>query len=437
MRFIKCLAASVFFILSGVVAFAGDGIPMGNAIFYPNVEAVYTHTDNLYLQDSTMPSGNMSGYFWQIRPTFGFEFPFKESYFRIDLGYQYQDYAHSYNAGTHSQYNADIKGVFKFGQGHSFSIQDNYLHGLQETTKFDPGYERYWSNTPFNSNNFRAALDFMITQKDSLGGYGIYNIVRFSNEPNSPQPFFDYDQWGGGVLWRHFFRPQASWIFDARYLENRPDWAGYYQVVNPNMYGYNNSRKYDEFSAVTGFEGTLGSKVTGYAKGGYSQLHFHNAFSNFQGFVAEVGLGIQAAEFFKVNVDLFRSPYQSAYNVNNYYSITGGELNLHHQVSRYLFWSAGYRYQENQYPQANWAYPYGPYEPTTPEFILTEGQTRRDKIARAFAEVGYHFNKQFSMRANYRYEDRSSTIHYSDYWGYHRPYSYTENRISLQAQFGW
>ena len=54
---------------AAVGVFAGDGIPIGNAVFYPSVEAVYTHTDNLFLQDPNMNSingdyGNVSDSFW-------------------------------------------------------------------------------------------------------------------------------------------------------------------------------------------------------------------------------------------------------------------------------------------------------------------------------------------------------------------------------------
>ena len=141
---------------------------------------------------------------------------------------------------------------------------------------------------------------------------------------------------------------------------------------------------------------------------------------------------------FSVEFKANRTPFQSAYNVNNYYASTGAEVALHHQVSRYFFWAAGYRYQENAYPNATVAYPLGPMEPTTEEFLASAGQKRMDKIGRAFAELGYHFNKQFSLKANYQYEDRDSTIKYVDaLWLLRKPYSYTENRFSVSAQFGW
>ena len=416
-------------------AWAGDGIPMGNAVFYPSVEAIYTHSDNIFLQDASMPYGNTSGSWWSIRPMFGFEFPFQQSYVRLDLGYQYQDYQ-TYNLSTHDTYTADLKGIFKFGNGHSFTFQDNFISGLQEVSKFDPGYEQYYSNTPFNNNAFRAGLDFAVNKLNTLGVYGLYNTVSFSDVNATHQsPFFDYHQAGGGLLWKYNFRPAATFLVDVQYLENRPD----QKVWDSTLYTNVNAKKYDQWQVLTGVDGDLGTMLKGYAKIGWSRLRFRNNASDFSGFVADVGLSLKASEFFSVDFKANRTPYQSAYNINNYYTSSGAEVDLHHQVSRYIFWAAGYRYQENAYPDRTEAYPLGPMVPTTDEFLGSAGQTRSDKISRAFAELGYHFNKQFSLKANYQYEDRNSNIKYLDsyYLALRRPYSYTENRFSISAQFGW
>ncbi len=422
-------------------AWAGDGIPMGNAVFYPSVEAVYTHSDNIFLQDASMPYGNTSGSWWSIRPMFGFEFPFEQSYVRLDLGYQYQDWSNGFSTygqpyNNHNTYTGDLKGIVKFGNGHSFTFQDNFINGLREVNKFDPGYEQYYSNTSFDNNALRLALDFAVNKLNTLGVYGFYNTVSFHDVTATfKTPFFDYHQAGGGLLWKYNFRPASTFLVDVRYLENRPDQKVWDWTLHTNV----NAKKYDQWQVLTGVDGDLGTVLKGYAKVGWSRLRFQqSAASDFNGFVADVGLTLRASEFFSVDLKANRTPYQSAYNINNYYTSSGAELALHHQVSRYIFWSAGYRYQENAYPDATAAYPQGPSEPTTDEFLGSAGQTRSDKISRAFAELGYHFNKQFSLKANYQYEDRNSTIKYVDFYSYlRRPYSYTENRFSVSARFGW
>ena len=273
-------------------AWAGDGIPMGNAVFYPSIEAVYTSTDNLYLQDGTMPNGNESGHFWAIRPTVGFEFPFKESYVRLDIGYQYQDYSSNYNLASHNQYTGNLKGVFKFGNGNSFTIEDGFIHGVQEVTKFDPGYETYYSNTPFNANALRMGLDFALNKLNTLGVYGIYNTVSFTDVNYAfQQPFYDYHQVAGGLLWKYNYRPAANFLLDVRYLENRPDQAWSAQFFNAY-----NARKYDQWQALTGIEGDLSQVVSGFVKLGWSSMKFSNDYSNFNGFVGDLGLRVQGEQ---------------------------------------------------------------------------------------------------------------------------------------------
>ena len=434
----KGALATMALILACAV-WAGDGIPMGSAIFYPSIEANYTGTDNIYLQNNTMPYGNVSNYWWQIRPSVGFLFPFKESYVRVDAGYQYVDYGKGYTPGTHDTYTGDIVGVFKFGHGNSFTFSDNYIHGLQEVNKFDPGYEQYYNNTPFNSNAFKMAVDFAINKSNTLGVYAIYNDVSFTDvSPNTSVPFFSYQQVGGGLLWKYNYRPNADWLMDVSYLYNKPTSKVWDEGLLYNV----NSKKYNAWMALTGIEGDMGTMLSGYAKVGWATLNYDNSFSNFNGFVAKVGLGIKPSEFFRINLDLNRIPYQSAYNVNNYYTATGGQVALTQQVTRHFFWTAGYFYQENAYPDFTSAYPLGIGGATSNEFIYSAGEKRNDKISRAFAELGYHFTKQWSVKFNYQYEDRNSNIQYTDptpglYWGYHQPYSYTENRYTLSAKFGW
>lgn len=417
-----------------VSAFAGDGIPMGNAVFYPSVEAVYTNTDNLFLADPSMPNGNVSDSFWLIRPALGFEFPFKQSYVRLDLAYQYKDYDH-FQLSDHNTYDGHLVGNFKFGNGATLRLDEQFVQGVQETLKFDPGYEQYFGNTPFHQNDFKIGVEMPMGQRDSLELYALSTIVRFDNSTDvtDQRPFYDYDQVGGGVTWRHHYSELSNWLADVLYMNNTPQHqpADIVLMTDPN-------KKYDAWRGMVGWEGAASKRFGGYAKVGYESMRFpDNAYSEFSGLVVDAGLGYTPSEFLKVNLSLFRNPYQSTYNVNNYYTSTGGDLQVHQEVSRYFFWTAGYRYQENAYPDAVVADVYGYGLVTSPEFFLTQGEVRKDKIGRAFGEVGFHLNKQFSVRANYQYEDRNSNIHYFDAGVDKKPYTYTENRVMIQAQLGW
>ncbi len=414
-----------------LVAWAGDGIPIGNAVFYPSVEAVYTHTDNLFLQDASMPYGNIGDSFWEIRPTVGIEFPFKESSIRLDLGYQYKDYR-TYHLSSHNTYYADFKGNFKFSNGMLLDVDNHFIRGVQEVHEFDPGYEQYYSNTPFDADNAKAGLTMPVTRLNTLTVYGLYNYVHFTNQHNQTTPFYNYDQSGGGLTWKYHYSPTSAVLVDAQYLSNHPSFSpqDVFLYINPN-------RRYDQQTYMLGWEGAAGRRLTGFAKVGYSNMHFKdNPFASYRGLVAESGLGFEATQYTRFDLKLIREPYQSVYNVNNYYTATGGTLQMQQQVSRIFFWTLGYMYQENKYPNNVVADPLvlGFVPPL--EYALTAGENRTDKIGRAFAEIGIHATRQISFRANYQYEDRRSDINYLDTW-LRKPYSYAENRFSLQFEIGW
>lgn len=438
---------------AAISVMAGDGIPMGNAVFYPSVEAVYTHTDNLFLTDPNMGSyGNVSDSFWSIRPTLGFEFPFKESYIRLDLGYQYKDYD-TYTLSSHDSYLGDFKSNFKFSNRAVLRADVRYFRGVQEVNEFDPGYERYFANTPFDRWDINIGADFALDKYNTFGFYGLYDTVHFSENSDTANPWFDYDQWGGGLTWKYHFRPESSLVLNTEYITNSP----HYDAHDLSLYTVG-QRDYDSWKFTVGWEGDASRVMNGYAKVGYQNMHFKSGYdwwylpyynpyyqpywwdwngSNFSGFIFDAGLGFRATETLKFDLKLNRSPYQSTYNMNNYYTATGGTLQIQQQVSRYLFWSAGFLYQENAYPDSTKAL----YDPNTGfpvyEYWMTQGEFRKDKIDRAYAEIGVHLTKQFSMRANYQHEKRDSNIHYYDYLGDHTPYSYSENRFSVQAQLGW
>ena len=161
-------------------------------------------------------------------------------------------------------------------------------------------------------------------------------------------------------------------------------------------------------------------------------------FEDYSGVVADAGLRLRLAEFTDLNSKIFRHADQSAFNVNNYYTATGGEFQVEHQVTRYFFWSAGALFQKNKYPDAFVADMDGVGgEDSIIYGLPMDGADRKDDIGRLRAEVGFHFTQQISLRVNYQYEDRDSNVSFTDVDMVYYPYSYTENRFAFQLQLGW
>lgn len=412
--------------------FAGDGIPMGDAVFYPSVEAIYSHTDNLYMEDKSVPGGTFSDSYWAIRPTLGFEFPFKQSYIRMDLGYQYKDYDH-YDLDNHNTWWFGFDSQFKFSNGSALTLKENFLQGVQELQKVDPGYEATFGATKFNYNEFRLAYDFNLNQRNAMGVYGIWNVADFKDKTDTVQPFYGYDQLGLGLNWKYHLNARNNFLAQYEYISSKPknSYSTIWFYTDPY-------KKYNSNELMVGWEGSTSKMFSGFAKAGYRKMAFtQNNYADFSGLVVDAGLKFNFTDLFKMDLNLYRKPYQSAYNVNNYYVTEGVQAQLHQQVTRYFFWTAGYMYQQNAYPNQTQAEIYTGIV-TDPVDWYTQGQRRRDNISRLFGELGFHVTRQVSMRVNYQHEDRDSNINYWDANGIHmHPYSYQEDRFTFQAKLGW
>lgn len=424
-----CALAMVAF--TGAVS-AGEGIPMGNAVFYPSVEFIYSHTDNLFLTDSSM-GPTFSDYYWAVRPTLGFEFPFKQSYVRLDVGYQYKDY-NDYDLAKHNSWWVGFDSAFKFSNGSKLTLKNNFLQGVQELNKVDPGYEATWGNDTFNYNEFKVAYDFNLNQYNSMGVFGLWNYTDFKDNGTQTQPFYGYEQLGAGVHWKYHLNARNNFLAQYTYMNSKDknfySWA--WGSIDPG-------RNYNSNQLLVGWEGSTSKIFSGYAKAGYQEMNFtQNNYADFSGLVVDSALKFNFTELFKLDLNLYRQPYQSAYNVNNYYVAEGAKAQLHQQVTRYFFWTAGYNYQTNNYPNQTKVDTMGGWYVVGDYAWFTQGQDRRDNISRLFGELGFHITRQFSLRVNYWHEDRDSNIHFYDIYGINRePYSYKEDRFSFQAQLGW
>lgn len=412
--------------------FAGDGIPVGDAVFFPSIEAVYTSTDNLFMADSSMPTGNESDEYWEVRPTLGIEIPFNESLIRMDLGYQYKDY-NDFDLNEHNSYFFDFNGLFKFSNGVKVTFKNHFIRGSQEVLEFDPGYEKTFGNSPFVREDTKVAIDMPVNAKNNVGVYAFYNYVHFTGDAYDERPFYDYHQTGGGLTWDYALSPTSSWLVDAQYEEGSPDHNVQDALLFTQM-----QRDYDMYTLMTGWKGSHKDILTGMFKLGYGDMSFSdNNYSEFSGLVGDVDIGFQPAQLFKVDFTASRHPYQSTFNVNNYFTATTGQLQVQQEITRYFFWTAGYRYQENNYPDGveNNIYYNGHL---VNQYMLSLGRERKDRIYRTYGELGFHFTKQLSLRLNYRYEKRDSNIDYLDGYGILRkPFSYDENRFSIQGMLAW
>lgn len=426
-------AVALVLVFSSVMAFAGDGIPVGNAVFYPSVEAIYTHTDNLFLLDDSMPFGGEGDSFWMLRPSLGIELPLEQSFFRFNLAYQYKDYR-KFDVGNHNAWFADMDSNFKFKNGGQFYFRDHFVRGVQEVNQFDPGSESTFNNTPFNRNYAQLGFTLPVNKRNTFGLELGHNSIDFST-PEGDLAFYDYTQFTAEASWKYHYSATSSVVASYTYGDSKQDHVDYGTGMDrlPVL-----DRDYKSNMFLVGWEGAVASRVSGSAKVGYKEMGFDNGYTDYSGLVGKAALGFQFSEFFRGDLNLFRDAFQSAYNVNNYYTNAGGEFHVTHQVNRYFFWNAGVLFQNNKYPEAAVADVNGDGLYDSPLYLLPwSGLDRKDKINRATAEVGFHFTQQMSLRVNYQYEDRNSNVAFTDVATIYKPFSYTENRFAFQFQVGW
>lgn len=436
MRKILCIFLFVVFIPLFVFGQEyQEGIPWGNAYFKPSLEFIYTHSDNIFRIDDSM-GDKMDDNIWLIRPQIGFEFPFENSFIGFAVQYEYKDYE-SYNLLHHNTWAGEFKSQFRFSNDSVLTIKDHYIQGVQQTEQFDPDMEVYWSTTRFSRNQAEVGYAIPVNSLNKLNIHLIHNFVNFKGDFDSGTiPFFSYSQKSGGLSWKYNYQPLASLVFEWQHTKSEPHDDNYYYTPIGRM---TTKKSYNEDRFSIGWEGDAERKLSGYAKIGYKRMNFSEStiinFDDFKGVVADAGLKLQLNEFTDLNSNIFRHADQSAFNVNNYYRSTGIDIHLHHQFSRHLFGTIGGKYQENSYPERviydssymNWAL-----------YYYLQGQKRKDDISQFLAELGYHFSERISLRLNYLYENRDSSLKFVDsYAVLRKPYSYSENRFVFQIQMGW
>jgi hypothetical protein len=412
-----------------------EGIPWGNAYFKPSVEFIYAHSDNIMRVDPTMGE-KFDDNFWIIRPQVGIEFPFENSYVNLTIQYEYKDYD-DYELLHHDTWAGTLDSQFRFSNDSVLSIKDHYIQGVQQTEQFDPDMEVYWSTSRFTRNEAKVDYSIPITPLNSLGINLSHNFVNFKGDHDSGIiPFYSFGQKSGGIFWKYHYQPLASLVFEWNHTKSEPRSDNYYYSA---IGRYTTKKSFNQDEIMLGWEGDAQRRLSGFAKIGYERMNFSEYlgynYDDYKGVVADAGLTLKLTEFSDISANIFRHADQSAFNVNNYYTATGADIRLHHQFNRYLFGTIGGKYQKNDYPEAviydvdhlNWDL-----------YRYLQGQHRNDDITQFLAELGYHFNSRISLRLNYLYEKRDSSLDYLDFYNILRkPYDYAENRFVFQIQMGW
>lgn len=422
-------------------ATALEGIQGKYAIFYPSIELIYYHTDNLYLTPDNEEDSNQ----FLARPSFWVEIPTDTNYFSFEYTPQYRDVQEVDIPEDFSHF-VDLKGKFQGSPTFRVEVTDHFAHGVLETHEVDPDGELAFGWDPFGANT--ARLDFIWEgQKQGADFYGSWFMTDFDrDEPYSYDPapeFLEEDTLSVGIEYFYKFTPLSKFIVGYQFSMNSRDYSIDTLEYDPNVPiiigGANlgtDSLDADTNLVQFGFEGELGRTSTGRIMVGYQDTAyddlpiywlneplygpnpFYGRVSDFSGLVADGIFTKGFTRFTKLEVNIHRAENASNYEGNAFYRADRLGFALTNQpLGRKVFWSIGGAFQRNSYP-----------DPT--DIGFGDMRHREDDYLIARAEVGYHPLTHLNVKLNYQYQDRSSNMPAN-------AFDFEENVVLFQVGLGY
>jgi len=422
-------------------ATALEGIQGKYAIFYPSIELIYYHTDNLYL----MPDNEEDSNQFLARPTFWVEVPTDTNYFSFKYTPQYRDVQEVDIPQDFSHF-VDLKGKFQGSPTFRVEVTDHFAYGVLETQEVDPDGELAFGWDPFDANNLR--LDFIWEgQKQGAAFYGGWFMTSFNrDEPSSANPapsFLEEDSISVGVEYFYKFTPLSKFIVGYRFTTDSRDYSMQGLEFDPNfpaIIGGTNlgtdSLDADTNTVEFGFEGELGRTSTGRITVGYQDTAyddlpvywldnpanglnpFYGRVSDFSGLVADGTFTKGFTRFTKLEVNLHRAENASNYEGNAFYRADRLGFALTNQpLGRKVFWSIGGYFQRNSYP-----------DPT--DIGFGEMKHREDDYLVERAEIGYHPLTHLNVKLNFQHQDRASNMP-------NGAFDFEENVVLFQVGLGY
>ena len=435
---IRSLCALFVFSLGMGVAGQGVLADEGNVgfTFYPSVEAVYIHDDNFFLapEDDVIGPGEVSADTWLLRPRLAFEAAGRRGFFSFAYMPQYREVdgversdlgGVRFSLEEDVTHFVDITGRYRAPNGFSFSITENFVKGVLETTHVDPNRELFFGDDPFVSSRTEVRFDY--DRRRAGGGIILRLDVMDFDRDRIGASFFDSETYGARFEGRYHMTPLTTLTMFYEHIEMEQDfYAGTTQVVR--------GRESDRDTFGFAFDGELSRTITGVLTIAFSSSDFGRSVnSDFSGlrvnalvtkaFTLNTKLALEVER--SENLSNFIDPV--ADNGSNFYVANRATLTLGSQASRNVFWTLAGGYQENDYPDRR-----------TFDFNL-DGITdfsvfREDEIVSGRAEIGFHTARErLTIKLNYRYEERDSNV--QDSAGI-EVFDYTDNQFLFQIAFG-
>jgi len=425
-------------LLTGGTAVAYEGIQGQYAIFYPAVELLYYHTDNLFLT----PSNETSADTFLVRVPLKLEIPTDRHYFMLEYVPQFRD-IDDFDLQDQWSHFVNLKGSFQGSPSFRVDIVDNFARGVLEVDQVDPDGELYLGLDPFMSNF--AGVNFIWEGQRQGANLSLdYFLTDFDrDQPTAGDPapaFLEQNAFGLGITYFYKFTPLSRFEVGYRYQSSTQDYA----IYDANGDGIPDV----EIDPITGlcvggpclgvpdvdstsngvwvgFSGELGRTSTGQIRLGYRSTDYDDSperisTSDFSSLTLDGTFTKAFTRYTKLEINLHRGENFSNFENNSWY--TGNRISLaltNQPMGRRVFWTVAGGFQRNDYP-----------DPVDTNFDGEVDTSRQDDIWMARAEVGYFPITHLNVKLNYRFEDRNSNMP-------NNGFDYEENAVIFELGLGF
>ncbi len=385
---------------TNVPSLGNQPIAVGPFLFSPALQLSWENHSNVWRSSSDPVEDDL--YFARMR--FMFQMPIRESFVRIS-------YTPTYRKSkvrvfrSDWEHNLEVLGDFVFAGGLTLKVNYNYFDGDSSVGEVDPGGELVYRGQPFIRHGFGIDAGYWFSATDGLALNVSETKVEWEGEPVSGSgSWFDYRQSRARAGWLHQLSP--SLIMDVS--------LGFGDYSTDDV--TDKSRDYTAIAVTAGLRGQLNDVLSTEVRFGYGQTDFSGAasaepdFEDFSGLVIDGSITWALGSESTLRLNLLRGPFASNYDLNSYYTATGGRLLFDVDRGRF-FGQASILLQNNSYG--------------VPDSVL--GIKRSDDLMILGTGVGFRITDRISVRAAYSRDERESFD----------PYGYVNDIWLLDMIFGY
>ena len=366
---------------TNVPSLGNEPIAVGPFLFSPALQLGWENHSNLWRSSSDPVEEEI----YVARMRFMFQMPIRESFVRISYNPQYRDFKKTV-VRNNWEHNLTVLGDFAFSNGLTLGVDYGFFDGDSSVGQVDPGGELVYNGQPFRRHNFDINAGYWFSATDGLSLNVTATKVDWRGEPVSgTQSWFDYST----------TRVRAGWLHQLSPLLVMDVSLGFEDYSTDDV--TETSRDHTAITVTAGFRGQLNDVLSTQVRFGYRQTNFSVSasavpgFEDFSGLVVDGNITWALGSDSELRLDLLRGPFASNYDLNSYYTATGGRLLYDLDRGRF-FGQARARLQTNSYD--------------IPDSI--SGEKRSDDLMTLSAGVGFRVTDSVSVRAAYRHEDRES-----------------------------